>query len=88
MNLTLLTPKRSLIVEKQVEEIKVCAYNGEITILSGHAPLITTLSPGKFVCKTGSGEVTTHTLSWGYLEVLDDEVNILAEETNNEGSSQ
>ena len=82
MNLTLLTPRQSILVDKKVEEIRVCAYSGEITILPGHAPLITTLTPGEFLCKTSEGQTITHPLSWGYVEVLGDEVNILAEETN------
>lgn len=85
MNLTLLTPKQSLIVDKKVEEIRVCAYGGQITILQGHAPLITTLTPGEFLCKTDSGETISYPLSWGYVEVLENKVNILAEEVLEKG---
>ena len=58
----------------------VPAYRGELDILPGHAPLVTTLTPGilKYKLK-GSNKFTKAALSWGYLEVTHKGVNILAE---------
>lgn len=80
LNLTLLTPKKKLLIDEKVSEIKVAAHRGELTILPGHAPLITTLSCGMLVYKTTDDKTQKAMLSWGYLEVLDSDVNILAEE--------
>ena len=80
LNLNLLTPKKKLLIDKKVSEIRVAAYRGELTILPGHAPLITTLSSGRLTYKTVDNKIQTSMLSWGYLEVLNNDVNILAEE--------
>ncbi len=80
LNLNLLTPKKKLLIDQKTLEIRVAAYKGELTILPGHAPLITTLSSGILAYKTTDNKTQKAHLSWGYLEVLDDDVNILAEE--------
>ena len=80
LNLNLLTPKKKLLVDQKVSEIRVAAYKGELTILPGHAALITTLSSGILTYKTADNKTQKAHLSWGYLEVLDNDVNILAEE--------
>lgn len=80
LKLTFVTPLKKFFENKEVEEIKVPAERGELTILPGHSPLVTTLSTGIFSYKLkGESEFTQAVVSWGYCEVINEEVRILAE---------
>lgn len=63
-----------------MEEVFVPAYRGELNILPGHAPLVSTLSEGalKYRLK-GETQLTAVAISWGYVEVTPSGVEILAE---------
>lgn len=55
--------------------------NGELGILPGHAPLMTTLRPGPLVIKSAPGAPDDELLvvSGGFMEVLPDRVTVLAD---------
>ena len=78
--LTLVTPEKKLVAGEEIEEVFVPAYRGELNILPGHAPLMTTLSTGVLRYRL-KGETTLHAvaISWGYAQVSPEGVNILAE---------
>ena len=76
--LSIVTPVRSLLDKVEVNEIFVPAYRGELNILPGHAPLVSTLSEGVLKYRL-KGEETVMAISWGYIEVTFNGVNILAE---------
>ncbi len=75
--LEIVTPSR-LLVKDAAEEAQIPGVSGYLGILPGHAPLITELGVGAITYKASG---TTHTLSvaWGFAEVLQDKVTILAE---------
>jgi F-type H+-transporting ATPase subunit epsilon len=77
--LTLVTPEKRVVISQEILEATVPAHKGELNILPGHAPLITTLVPGvmKYKLKTG-GELKA-SISWGYCNVSPEGLNILAE---------
>ncbi len=78
--LNVLTPERKAVFDQEVTEVTVPAYSGEMTILPGHAPLITTLGTGILRYKLkGLDKTFRAVLSWGYCEVAADAVNVLAE---------
>ncbi len=78
--LTVVTPEKKLITDVEVEDILVPAQRGELNVLPGHAPLMTTLTTGVVRYKRkGSSEVESVAVSWGYCEIADNTVNILAE---------
>lgn len=77
INLTVVTRERK-IVEVQVDEVVLPATDGEIGILPGHTPLLTTLKIGQMRYRTGQ-TVSRLVLSWGFAEVLPDRVIVLAE---------
>lgn len=80
MKLNLLTPERKAVYEVEITEVSVPAFKGEITILSGHAPLMTTLGTGIIKYKVkGDENPRKAVISWGYCEVSKDFVNVLAE---------
>lgn len=78
LNLTLVTPTKKILNEVDVEEVTIPAFKGELEILPGHAPLMTTLTTGIVSYKL-DGELKKAAVSWGYLEVINDKVIVLAE---------
>lgn len=78
--LNLVTPEKKLVAGTEIDEIYVPAYRGELNILPGHAPLMTTLSTGVLRYRL-KGESVLHpiAISWGYCQVSPAGVNILAE---------
>lgn len=80
MKLTLVTPAKKLLTEVEVDEVIVPAHRGELNILPGHAPLVSTLKSGTLrVKEKGSDKFKSASICWGYLEVAPDEVIVLAE---------
>ena len=75
--LEIVTPVK-LMMKDTAEEAQIPGLDGYLGILPGHAPLITELAVGVITYKASG---TTHTLSvaWGFAEVLQDKVTILAE---------
>lgn len=78
--LSVVTPQKKWVTDLEVEEVQLPAFRGQLTILPGHAPLVTTLSTG-LVCyrEKGSEVFSEAVISWGYCEVFPSGVNILAE---------
>lgn len=78
--LNVLTPERKAVFDQEITEVTVPAYSGEMTILPGHSPLVTTLGTGILKYKLKGQEKTFKALvSWGYCEVAPNAVNVLAE---------
>ena len=78
--LNIVTPRKNLLPKTLVHEVFVPAFRGELNILPGHSPLVSTLSEGvlKYRLKGEKKEVAI-AISWGYVEVTSQGVNILAE---------
>src|SRR6202051_5067203 len=77
INLTVVTRDRK-IIDIEVDEVVLPASDGEIGVLPGHTPLLTTLKIGQMRYRSG-GVVHRLILSWGFAEVLPDRVIVLAE---------
>ena len=75
--LTVVTRERKFI-EVDVDEVVLPASDGEIGVLPGHTPLLTTLRIGVLRYRAGS-TVEQIVISWGFAEVLPDRVIVLAE---------
>ena len=76
-NLRIVTPTRQ-IVREETEELQVPGKEGYLGILAGHAPLLSELKIGEITYRQG-GELRHLAVSWGFLEVLPDQVTVLAE---------
>jgi F-type H+-transporting ATPase subunit epsilon len=78
--LTVVTPERRLVMEQEIEQVTVPAFRGELNILPGHVPLITTLGTGIIRWQL-KGDSTVHkaVISWGYCQVNPNGVDILAD---------
>ncbi|MBY0553278.1 ATP synthase F1 subunit epsilon [bacterium] len=78
--LNVLTPERKAVFDQEITKVTVPAHSGEMTILPGHSPLITTLGTGILKYKIKGQEKTYKAvISWGYCEVSPETVNVLAE---------
>ena len=75
--LSVVSPER-LVLSEEVEEAQVPGKNGCLGILPGHAPVMTELDIG--VLSYRQGDRTAYlAVTWGYCEVLSDQVIVLAE---------
>ena len=77
INLTIVTRERK-IIDVAIDEVELPASDGEIGILPGHTPLLTTLRIGQMRYRVGT-TVKRLVLSWGFAEVLPDRVIVMAE---------
>lgn len=80
MKLTLVTPEKRIVLGTAIDEVTVPAFRGELNVLPGHAPLMTTVTAGVLKYReAGSTEVRHVAVSRGYCQVYADGVNVLAE---------
>ena len=78
--LNIVTPNQKIVEGAEMEEVFVPAHRGELDIFPGHAPLVSTLSEGVLKYKLkDSSEMKAVAISWGYVEITPNGVNILAE---------
>ncbi|OFZ16658.1 MAG: ATP synthase F1 subunit epsilon [Bdellovibrionales bacterium RBG_16_40_8] len=78
--LTLVTPQKKLLTDVEIEEVIVPAYLGQLNILPGHAPLMTTLRAGQLKVRLkGESTFKSAAISWGYCEVNPKGINVLAD---------
>lgn len=59
------------------------AYDGEVGILYGHAPMVVLLGTGRLVIRSPEGD-RRFRVSRGFLQVVDNDVSVLAEEVEEE----
>tara|TARA_B100001248_G_scaffold262718_2_gene261474 strand:+ start:19427 stop:19831 length:405 start_codon:yes stop_codon:yes gene_type:complete len=85
MFLTLATPTKKILFEDKATDLFVPAEKGELNILPGHAPLVSTLTTGVLRYKLeGEEKLTNVAISWGFLEVAGDKISVLAETAETE----
>ena len=69
-------------VNEYVDQVNVPGVEGDLGILYNHAPILTTMRPGRFsyeiVSEKGKKDIQM-IISGGYLEVTDNRVIVLAE---------
>ena len=76
-HLRIVTPTQQ-IVREETEEMQVPGKEGYLGILAGHAPLLSELKIGEITYRQGK-ELRHLAVSWGFVEVLPEQVTILAE---------
>src|SRR5689334_8433951 len=77
LTLEIVTPDRSLLRE-DVDEVVVPGSEGELGVLPGHTPLLSSLKIGELWYRQGS-EKHYLAVAFGFVEVLPDRVTILAQ---------
>lgn len=73
----LVSPERVLLSD-EASEVLVPGMDGDMTVLPGHAPVITALRPGLLVVKRPSGSLRVY-VRGGFAEVEPQRLSILAE---------
>jgi F-type H+-transporting ATPase subunit epsilon len=77
IQLEIVTPER-LVVNDTAEYIEIPGKTGYLGVLPGHAPLITELAVGA-ISYNNAGKTKRLAVAWGFAEVLQNKVTILAE---------
>jgi F-type H+-transporting ATPase subunit epsilon len=78
MNLTILTPQGT-IYEGETSGVSLPGSAGHFEILNNHAPILSSLGKGKVRIKTNDQSTYYH-IEHGYVECLENTINILVEE--------
>ena len=77
LNVSVISPEKTLF-EGSVDSIVAPAYDGEVGILPGHAPMMTLL--GKGTLRLGhEGTAGKFGVEGGFLQVVDDAVRVVTE---------
>ena len=76
LHLEIVTPSRR-VVEVAVDEVRLPGVLGEMGVLPGHIPLLTSLAAGPLTYFDGS-TVVRYAVQGGFAEVLPDRVTVLA----------
>lgn len=79
----IVTPER-LLISEEVDMVTLPGVDGQMGILSGHAPLLTTLDIGEIILHRGS-DVEHLAVAGGVVEVRPDKVTILADVAESAG---
>lgn len=77
MHVVILTPEKTL-HEEEASELTVPTSLGEITILPGHATLVTKVTEGEILLQN-KGKGHYFAVTEGFLQVKDDQVTLLAD---------
>ncbi|MCA1796838.1 MAG: F0F1 ATP synthase subunit epsilon [Geobacteraceae bacterium] len=77
LKLEMVTPYKQVLSE-EVDEVVMPGQMGELGILPGHTPLLTTLKVGEFTYRKGGSSFHV-AVNWGYVEVEEDTIIVLAE---------
>ena len=77
-HLSIVTPEK-VYCEAEINSLVVPGTEGYLGILSHHAPLISSLKPGKIEYKDSENKEIVLAVSGGFIEVSDNKVTILAD---------
>lgn len=77
LRLEMVTPYKQVLA-MDVDEVTAPGTLGELGILPGHTPLLTTLKIGELTYRQGT-ETFHVAVNWGYVEVENDKVTVLVE---------
>ena len=72
-----ISPEAAL-YEGEASSVVAPAFDGEVGILTGHAPMMTLLGKGELVVRSG-GEPRRFTVEGGFMQVLNNEVRVVTE---------
>ena len=77
LKLEMVTPYKR-VLSQDVDEITAPGYLGELGLLPGHTPLLTTMKVGELSYRQ-NGTLFHVAVNWGYLEVENDTVTVLVD---------
>ena len=77
LTVSVISPERVL-YEGEADSIVAPAFDGEVGILRGHAPMMTLLGQGELRLSASGGE-RRFAVAGGFLQVADDRVRVVTE---------
>jgi F-type H+-transporting ATPase subunit epsilon len=77
LNVSVISPE-AVLYEGQTDSVVAPAYDGEVGILTGHAPMMALL--GKGVIRLGGGQ--RFNVQGGFLQVVDNHVRVVTEKAS------
>jgi len=78
MQFDLVSPERRL-ASLEIRAAQIPGADGDMTVMPGHAPLITTLRPGVLRVEGADGQDQTFVIAGGFADVTGDAATVLAE---------
>ena len=85
LTVSVISPER-ILFEGTVESVVAPAFDGEVGILTGHAPMMTLLGQGTLRLSGGGGD-RRFRVEGGFLQVVDDRVRVVTESARPEGEA-
>ena len=79
LTLSIVTPERRVVGPVPVESVTVPGSKGEMTILPGHARLLSNMDTGILIFEREDGRKEIAAVSSGFVEIKNDRVIVLAE---------
>ncbi|HYG73520.1 MAG TPA: ATP synthase F1 subunit epsilon [Planctomycetota bacterium] len=79
LHVTVITPAKS-VFDAQATSVVVPAFDGELGVMPGHAPLLALLGTGEMRLTTPNGETKKLALRGGFLQVNNNNVTVLTPE--------
>jgi F-type H+-transporting ATPase subunit epsilon len=76
LKVSVISPE-AVLFEGETDAVVAPAYDGEIGILTGHAPLMALLGDGKL--RLGGRSGPSFTVSGGFMQVLNNDVRVVTE---------
>lgn len=80
MQLIVLSPEKELF-SGEIKSILLPGIEGKFQILNNHAPLVAALTSGEVEVKKENGEKFSYQIDQGIIEVVDNQVSLLVENT-------
>src|SRR5690606_4313292 len=80
----LVSPER-LLISEAVQQVVISATEGEMTVMAGHAPTMTTIKPGVVTVKRVSGDSVQFVVLGGFADITPDGCRLLAESASSVG---
>lgn len=79
LTVSVISPEKT-VFEGEADQVVAPAWDGEVGILRGHAPMMVLLGEGPLRIRRGESEQEFR-VSGGFLQVADDVVTVLSERT-------
>ena len=83
MHLEVITPEQK-IFEGEVTITTLPGSDGSFQVMKNHAPLVSSLAKGRLSYETKEGDLHEHQIEGGVVEVLNNQVIVLAEKVLSE----
>jgi len=77
LHVSVISPEAAL-YEGDASSVIAPAFDGEVGILTGHAPMMTLLGKGSLLVR-GEGGERRFAIEGGFLQILNDEVRVVTE---------